>query len=370
MTSLAVSPDGKYLASGSRDFSIRLWDINTGVVLRTCVGHTEEVAAIAFSPDGRQMASGAPRSDRAALEPRSDGCASQIRGREWPRLVGDLQPGRAADRRRRRRSACAYLGYGQWSRTEDSERAYAADHRAGISSRRDAAASASGDKTIRVWDIESGKTIRTIEGHEGPVLSIAFRGDGKQILSGSADRTARLWDANTGQVLAVLGGHTAFVSAVGVRGDGARRRPRPTDGTVKIWNLADGKQGRSELSGARYRGRRWIAYSPNGQELATCGSDRQARIWNLASRPIKQPIVLQGHSGPLTSIAFSPNGRFLASGGADQVVKVWNIASKSEQHSFRGHSDWVTSVAFANDGRAIVSASVDHFRALVALCRG
>jgi WD40 repeat protein len=361
VTSLALSPDGKYLVSGSRDLTVRLWDLNSGQVLRTFLGHTEEVAALAFAPNGRQIASGGHDQTVKVWNLDPVDAHRAFQGHKGPVWSAIFSPDG-----RRIASGGADRVVHIWDAATGREWKSLSGHSQAITALAfhpggALLASAGGERVIRIWDLESGQTTKQLEGHEAPVLAVAFRPDGRQILSGSADRTARLWDVTTGQTIAVLGGHSGIVTAVAVRPDGAQAATACADGMVRLWNLAEGNKEETSFRAHETGGVAAIAYSPDGQQLATCSGDRQVRIWNLAAKPIKDPIArLQGHSGPLLSVAFSPNGQFLASGGADQVVKVWNVQSKSDVRSFRAHTDWVTSVAFASDGRSIVSASVDQ----------
>lgn len=360
VTSVAISHDGKTLASGSRDATVRLWDLATGRQLRTFLGHTEEVTSVAWAPDDRQIASGSHDQSVHLWNLESTDAYRQLAGHKGPVWSAAMSPdGRQAA------SGGADRIVRIWDVTTGRQQFDLAGHSQAVTAVAfqpggPLLASASGDRTVRLWNVETGQAVRTLEGHEAHVLATVFHPNGQTLYSGGADRTVRQWTVATGQPGPVLNGHSAAVSALAIRGDGAQLASAGTDGTVKLWSTADGKLESSFLA-HETGGVSAIAYSPDGQRLATCGADKQVRIWNPRSRPIKEPMSrILGHSGPVLSLAFSPRGPFLATGGADQVVKVWNIQDRNEVRSFRGHSDWVTSVAFSSDGASVASASVDQ----------
>jgi dipeptidyl aminopeptidase/acylaminoacyl peptidase len=139
------------------------------------------------------------------------------------------------------------------------------------------------DDTVRVWDVATGKQLALLQGHTGPVWSVAFSPDGARLATASNDGTARVWDAATGKPLALLQGHTG-----------------------QLWS---------------------VAFSPDGTRLATASSDGTARVWDAASG--RQLVSLQGHTASVVSVAFSPDGSRLATASADGTARLW-IAQEAE----------------------------------------
>jgi WD40 repeat protein/serine/threonine protein kinase len=216
-------------------------------------------------------------------------------------------------------------------------------------------ASASGDKTVRVWDAASGQQLLTLQGHADEVLGVAYSPDGRRLASASADRTVRVWDAASGRELLTLKGHTHRILGVAYSPDGRRLASASADQTVRVW---DGDSGQELLSLQGHTS--WVegvAYSPDGRRLASASLDKTVRVWDAASG--QQLLTLQGHTDEVLGVAYSPDGRRVASAGIDQTVRVWDAAGGQELLTFKGHTNWVQGVAYSPDGRRLASASND-----------
>ncbi len=217
-------------------------------------------------------------------------------------------------------------------------------------------ATASYDKTVKVWDAATGQESLTLKGHTDLVTSVAFSPDGQRLASASWDKTVKVWDAATGQESLTLKGHTGWVTSVAFSPDGQRLASASDDETVKVWDAATGRESLT-LKG-HTDGVMSVAFSPDGQRLASASWDQTVKVWDAATG--QESLTLKGHTGWVRSVAFSPDGQRLASASADQTVKVWDAATGQESLTLKGHTGRVESVAFSPDGQRLASASADQ----------
>jgi WD40 repeat protein/serine/threonine protein kinase len=256
-------------------------------------------------------------------------------------------------------------------------------------------ASASYDKTIKVWDAASGRELRTLKA--GMVLSMVFSPDGIQLASASGEGTIKVWDTFNGQERHTLKGQLR-ISGMTFSPDGSRLTSASPDGTIKVWDTGTGQELRTlkgtlkgQLGGVAFSpDGRWlasvsddgmikvrdstsgrdlrtvkvrtgvvwsVALSPDGSRLASSGGDMTIKVWNTASG--QELCTLKGHTGRVGSMAFSPDGRRLTSASWDQTIKVWDTVSGQELCTLKGHTGRVGSVAFSPDGSRLASASED-----------
>jgi eukaryotic-like serine/threonine-protein kinase len=216
-------------------------------------------------------------------------------------------------------------------------------------------ASASFDRTVKIWDVATGKTSLTLEGHTRRVESVAFSPDGKRIASASADQTVKVWDTGSGREALTLAGHTDEVTAVAFSPDGRSLATASRDRTIKLWDSATGQETRT-LKGHRDEVTS-VAFSPDGKRIASASRDETARLWDL---PSGQEIrALTAHSGWVLSVAFSPDGKRIASAGSDQSVKLWDSGTLQQTLTLEGRNGSVMSVVFSPDGRRIASGASD-----------
>ncbi|KAK7177557.1 Vegetative incompatibility protein HET-E-1-like protein 15 [Paraphaeosphaeria sporulosa] len=217
-------------------------------------------------------------------------------------------------------------------------------------------ASASFDNTVKVWDAGSGACLQTLEGHSDSVNSVAFSPDSRRLASASVDNTVKVWDAGSGACLQTLEGHRGRVNSVAFSPDSRRLASASFDNTVKVWDAGSGaclqtlKGHRSSVNS--------VAFSPDSRRLASASVDNTVKVWDAGSGACLQ--TFEGHSGAVNSVAFSPDSRRLASASFDNTVKVWDAGSGACLQTLEGHSNWVNSVAFSPDSRRLASASVDN----------
>jgi WD40 repeat protein len=226
-------------------------------------------------------------------------------------------------------------------------------------------ASASGDRTARLWRVSDGALLHTLKGHRGGVMSIAFSPDGATLASGADDNTVRLWNVADGKPLRTLAGHTDGVPAVAFSPDGAILVSGSHDNTLQLWEVDSGASlltmmGHTDLVIS-------VAFSPSGTTLASGGRDCTARLWRADDG--KQTRILK-HADCVWSIAFSPDETLLASGTADAGVYLWRANNRKPLLELRGHTDNVVSVVFSPDGTMLASGSYDKTVRLWRVCDG
>jgi WD40 repeat protein/tRNA A-37 threonylcarbamoyl transferase component Bud32 len=217
-------------------------------------------------------------------------------------------------------------------------------------------ASASDDKSVKVWDADSGKELRSLQGHGNVVLSVAFTPDGQRLASSSYDKTVKLWDVATGGEQRALEGHARSVRSVAFSPDGRHLASASADGTIKEWDTDAG----TELRTLRGHTREvWsVAYSPDGRRLASASVDRTVKVWDVQSGALL--LSLAGHTDPVIRVAFSPGGEWLASASEDRTIRLWDVETGAEVRSYKGHSGAVASVVFSPNGHWLASGSADH----------
>ncbi|EED16650.1 WD-repeat protein, putative [Talaromyces stipitatus ATCC 10500] len=310
---VAFSPDGKLVASGSVDYTIKLWDLATGTLRQTLEGHSSSVRAVAFSPKGKLVASG------------SDDKTVKL----WDLATGTL-----------RQTLEGHSG-------SVFAVAFSPDGKL--------VASGSDDKTVKLWDLATGTLRQTLEDHSGPVQTVAFSPDGKLTASGSYDKTVKLWDLATGTLRQMLEDHSGSVFAVAFSPNGKLVASGSVDCTIKLWDSATGTlrqtlKGYSSLVQA-------VAFSPNGKLVASGSVDYTIKLWDLATGTLRQ--TLEGHSSSVRAVAFSPDGKLVASGSVDYTIKLWDPATGTLRQTLEGHSGPVLAVAFSPDGKLTASGSYD-----------
>ena len=223
--------------------------------------------------------------------------------------------------------------------------------------------SCSGDKNIKIWNVESGECILTIEGHSSYVNSVAFNNDGTKIVSCSSDKSIKIWNAQSGECVNTFANnffglgnaHSDDVLSVAFNNDGTKIVSGSSDKNIKIWNVESGEclktlEGHSSYVYA-------VAFNNDGTKIVSCSGDKSIKIWNVQSGECIN--TLEGHRFSVKSVAFNHDGTTIVSGSYDKSnnLKIWNVKSGECVNTLEGHSNKVNSVAFNNDGTKIVSGS-------------
>jgi WD40 repeat protein/Mrp family chromosome partitioning ATPase len=314
VNSVAWSADGKRIASGGDDNTIRLWDTQTGQCVHVLEGHQETVTSVAWSADGQRIATGSDDDTIRLWDAQTGMCMQLLEEHQHP--VTSVA----------------------WS--ADGQRIASGGH----------------DRTIRLWDAQTGQCIHMLGEHEISVTSVAWSADGQRIASGGHDRTIRLWDAQTGRCVQVLKGHLFSVTSVAWSADGQRIASGSHDNTIRLWDAQTGQclhvLSEHEISVTS------VAWSADGQRIASGGHDRMIRLWDAQTGRCVQ--VLEGHQEPVTSVAWSADGQRIASGSYDNSIRLWDAQTGQCMHVLGEHEISVTSVAWSADGQRIASGSGDN----------
>lgn len=281
VTSVALSPDGQWLVSGSEDKTIKVWELTTGTEIRTLTGHADFVNSVAISPDGKWLAS-------------VDTYSIKL----WD------------------------LSQGEEIRTLSGHSALI--HSVTFSPDGQMLASGGNDQTIKLWNPNTEVTIRTLSA-TSPIDAVSFSPDGQLLASGERNNTIKLWNPNTGEAIRTLTGHSRKVGAVTFSPDGQFLASGSGDKTIKIWQSETGELVRT-LTGHSgwFAGVHTVVFSPDGQTLASGSDDKTIKLWNPSTGDVITTLI--GHAKGVSSLAFSPDGQTLASGSWDKTVKVWQLA--------------------------------------------
>ena len=278
---IRYNPNGRQFISCSWDINIiKLWDVDTGSLIRSFVGHNESVTSLGFNSDGSQLLSGS--SDNTI--------------KLWDTSTGNLV-----------RTFTGHTG-------SINSVVFTNDNRQFISG--------SLDNTIKLWDISTGRVIRTYSGHSDGIKSVAISNNGRQIISGAGDKTIKLWDLSNGRLIRTFYGHDENVSSVIFSPDDTQIVSSSWDSTVKLWDVSSGNLIRT-FSG--HDGAVWLVrFSPNGRQILSSSTDTTAKLWDITTGNFIREF--SDHISDVSAI-FSPDGNIVLTWSLDTTIKLWETST-------------------------------------------
>ncbi|MCP4697230.1 MAG: hypothetical protein GY862_10315 [Gammaproteobacteria bacterium] len=333
--SVAFSPDGHQALSGSSDNTLKLWDIETGAAIRS-FEHSTDINSVAFSPDSRYALSGQD-CNYTPCRFTFDWTCIPFQVINCPMKLFDIEAG--TEIHSFDVNLVAFMDVNSVAFSPDGHHAL----------------SGSDDNTLNLWDIKTGTEIRSFSGHTDDVHSVAFSPNGHQALSGSDDGTLKLWNIETGTEIRSFYGGGGGIYSVAFSPDGRHALSGGWGGdyTLKLWEIDTGTEVRS-FSG--HDGSvRSVAFSPDGRHALSGSHDKTLKLWDIETGM----QVRSMSSSVIKAIALSPDGSLLLSGGEYGILKLWDIETGTEIRSLKFHAIYNISVAFSPDGRHILSGSDD-----------
>ncbi|KAJ3428050.1 wd repeat-containing protein wdr-5.2-related [Anaeramoeba flamelloides] len=400
---LAYSPDGKTIATGSNDETIKLWNADNGELKKTLAGHTQCVNCLAYSPDGKTIATGS-NDDTIKLWNADNGELKKTwRGHtKWVTcLVYSADGGILA-------TASQDQTIKIWnSQTGKLRATYIKVHtkevnRLIFSPDGKTLASCSKDHTINLWDTERSKLKDSLKIHSGNVKDMALCPDGKTIATcGSIDQTVKFSTFETSELKTTRKGHKGIINMITYRPDGKEIATCSDDKTIKLWDLKTGllkttfvKEHTKEINS--------LIYSPDGKTLASCSKDNIVNLWDTEAYELKIKLnyenkfntetcmqyspdgktiaifspadnqillwdlatcelnaILKGDLGIVKCLTYSPDGKSIATGGEDMKVAIWDLATLEIKATLIGHKGAISNILYSPDGETIATASYD-----------
>lgn len=359
--SVAFSRDGRYLASGSGDTTVRFWDVNTETPHFVGKGHKHWILCIEWSPNGMKLASGCKRSEVIIWDP------------ETGKQIGRTLSGH--------KQWITCLAWKPLHLDPDSR----------------VLASASKDATIRIWDTVLSQCKVTLSSHLQSITCIKWSGE-NVIFSSSQDRTIKVWNPDEGSLKRTLQGHGHWVNTMAMNTDYVLRTAAfdPKDATLVPKEITESPEELAKKALERYKAVKgsspeklvsgsddftlylWqpevdskpicrmtghqqlinqVRFSPDTRTIASCSFDKSVKLWD--GKTGKFITTLRGHVSRVYQVAWSADSRLLCSSSADSTLKLWDMQTKKLMFDLPGHADEVYALDWSPDGQRVVSGGKD-----------
>ncbi len=318
----AISPFGNRIVTASLDNTARLWDAHDGGLVKVLTGHNRSVVTAAFSSDETHLVTGSSDGTARVWDADSGALLTVLRGHD-----GGI-------------------------------------HHVASSPEADRIATASSDGTIRLWHAGQSRLFRHVGGSgTNEVISAAFSPSGELVLTASWDRTARVWNTGNGAEIAVLKGHEGPLISAVFSPDEKYVLTVVSEGIARLWDSRTGKKVATFSSDVVTPVDSWDAVFLNVASFnsdgthAVIAAGRNAGIWDISTGELK--VVLRGHAKQIVDVAYSPDGNFIATSSYDSTARIWNAKTGETVSILEGHSLGVTDASFSPDGRLALTTSQD-----------
>ena len=315
---LACSPDGRWLASGSNDKTVKIWEVESGGEIKSFAIQDGSVEAVAFSSDGQKLASGNSNGTITIWDVSS--------GQELTKLIGHS-------------NAVTALTFSRDNRN---------------------LASGSTENVIKIWDVNQPRRVKNLKGHTDKIEILRFSENGENLASGSFDKTVRLWKVSNGRELSVFIGHTGKVLSLYFISAG-KIMSADSNHFVKLWDTTNKLELSSvseQINGDNTNEAESAIFSFDGNFIAIGNGDRTVTL--LDTKTGERLKTLENHTSGFYGVSFSSDRHWFASASFDNTIKLWDLQTGQGLSPLKGHTGYVTCVVFHPDNRRIISASMDH----------
>ncbi|KAK3810111.1 MAG: WD40-repeat-containing domain protein [Benniella sp.] len=352
--SCAYSPDGKLLAVGTEDGNVYLYMTVNWEKTRTLIGHTDAASCIAFSPSGDQIATASQDFTVQLWEVESGESRRILEHDYWVHGVAFSSRGDLIASCSGRTVQLWDVATGKFIKTLSKEKGFHLS--VTYSPNGSQLASGNTDKRVYLWDIESGICSRILIGHSDRVWEVAYSPRGDQVVSASGDKTARIWDVETGTCRHILAGHSNSVHSVAYSPKGDQIATGSKDAAIRLWDVETGICNRT-LTGHHLTVLD-VTYSPDGCRLASVSMDNDVRLWDVSLRA--SGSVSKGHNAMVVGVRISPKGDLIASCSVDNTIRLWEMVTGTGRRILSGHRHTVASIRFSPQADRIASCSYDE----------